>query len=54
MKQVRNTVARWVAKVVPSAKAPAQIAAAVRPLSKEQLGQVAGGVAGPELPKGNW
>lgn len=53
MKQVRNTVARWVAKVVPSAKAPAQIAAAVRPLSKEQLGQVAGGVS-PELPKGNW
>lgn len=54
MKQVRNTVARWVAKVVPSAKAPSQVVTAVRPLGNEQLSQVAGGVAGPELPKGNW
>ena len=54
MKQVRNTVARWVAKVVPSAKAPAQIATAVRPLTNEQLGQVVGGTGEVQSPKGNW
>lgn len=54
MKQVRNTVARWVAKVVPSAKPPAQITSTVRPLDKEQLRHVAGGTSSTESPKGNW
>jgi hypothetical protein len=54
MKQVRNTVARWVAKVVSSAKAPAQITTTVRPLNKEQFGQVVGGVGDVQSPKGNW
>jgi hypothetical protein len=54
MNQVRHTVARLVAKLVPSTKAPAQAATAVRPLDAAQLGQVVGGTAAPQSPKGNW
>jgi hypothetical protein len=55
MKQVRKAIARLVAKAVPSVKSPTPTTTStIRPVSAEQLRQVAGGTDDTQSPKGNW
>ena len=54
MKQARQAIARWTAKVLAPTKnvPPKTIRQELRPIDADQLRQVAGGVA--DSPKGNW
>ena len=57
MKQVRQALVRWTAKVLPSAKthAPVRDLADLQPLDTDQLRQVAGGtVDTTQSPRGTW
>jgi hypothetical protein len=57
MNQVRKTVVRWAAKIVPQVKTPAPrvTATTLRRLDEGQLRQVVGGDGGvTDSPKGNW
>lgn len=57
MKQVRQALVRWTAKVLPSTqtRASARTPADLRPLDSEQLRQVAGGTTETiQGPRANW